>query len=177
MKSRTLRAALVVVAVCAGGILAYFAATAGAAILGPPALSPTPNSGQAASRFGPVGFKVQVVGRSDAAGTLQVRLVFRNESSQQQRADPADFVLEGPRGYAAAPVFGPGCPDWGRVDLYPPGDTATQPLRDAGGTAAPAVWGPSTLCFAGAPPAGLTLVWSPDVAFGPLGQDTRIPLT
>ena len=159
-----------------GIVLAYLVLTAGGAALHTPAASVTPNAGRAATRFGPVGFTVQVVGWQRAGGRVTVHLVFTNSSDTQQRADPQDFRLEAPGGSRERPAFGTGCPNWGRVDLYPGGSTATQPRRDADGTAAPAVWGPAALCFPEPATGDLTLLWAPDVAFALFGAETRIPL-
>jgi hypothetical protein len=164
-------AAIAVVAVAGIGV-GYLAWTAVSGPPGVPLTSPTPDRGRAATQFGAVEFYLRVDEvRRDAAG-LRLELTFTNRSREQQRADPLDFTLQGRR-----PVFEPGCPDWGRVDLYPPAGARDEPLRDPGGTRAGPVWGPSTLCFP--EPVGseaLTLVWEPDVAFGPLSEPIRIPL-
>lgn len=167
-----LRIGAIAVAAVVGLGLAYFAWTAFNGPVGVPLTSPTPNRGQAATQFGSVDFYLAVDGVEVTRGQVRVSLTFTNRSRQQQRADPLDFTLGGRR-----PVFGDGCPNWGRVDLYPPGGPSDQPLRDPAGTRAGAVFGPSTLCFPA--PAGtgaLTLVWEPDVAFGPLSEPIRIPL-
>ena len=167
-------AGLVVLAVGAG--LAYFVFTAVNGPIGVPLTSSTPNQGQAATQFGSVDFKLEVTGVSRTGAGTVVELVFRNTSHQQQRADPRDFSLVAGHGRPVSPTFGSGCPDWGRVDLYGPAEPASDPLRDAGGTRAGPTWGPSPLCF---PPPGngpLTLIWEPDVAFGPLSEPINIPL-
>lgn len=168
-----------IAAVVAVGLgLAYFAWTAFNGPVGVPLTSPTPNHGQAATQFGAVGFYLQV--DSVERGTRQVRLelTFVNRSDQQQRANPQDFTLVAGSSAPVAPAFGTGCPDWGRVDLFPPGaPIGGQPLRDPEGTRAGTTWGPSALCFPAASGTGaLTLVWEPDVAFGPLSEPIRIPL-
>ena len=138
--------------------------------------SQTANRGDAASITGPVGFHVAVASVTPSAGQVQLQLQFQNTSNQQQRADPADFRLTAAGGWHAAPVFGDGCPNWGRVDLYPKGG-GDQPLRDPAGTKAGPTWS-GTLCFPQPPSGGaLTLVWEPDVAFGPLSDPVLIPLT
>jgi len=159
---------------CVGLGLAYFAWTAFEGPIGVPLTSPTPNAGQAATQFEAVGFYLKVDSVARGADGVRVQLTFNNTSSQQQRADPQDFTLTNQTGTQVRPQFNDSCPDWGRVDLYPlqGGDA---PLRDPGGTKAGAHWGPSTLCF---PSIGgsLTLIWEPDVAFGPLSEPIRIPL-
>lgn len=154
--------------------LAYFAWTAVNGPIGVPLDSPTPNAGQAATQFQAVGFYLKVDGVERTAGIARIQVTFTNKSSRQQRADPQDFLLSG-----SAPQQHPffnntGCPNWGRVDLYAPSDNG-EPLRDPEGTRAGAVWGPSTLCFQD-PGGSLTLIWEPDVAFGPLSEPIRIPL-
>ena len=166
-----LRIAGIAAAAIVGLGLAYFAWTAFKGPPGVPLTSPTPNAGQAATQFNAVDFYLKVGGVKRSSGQVQIALTFINKSSQQQRANPEDFSLGG-----AGPVFGPGCPDWGRVDLYPPGGDSRAPLRDAAGTHAGSSWGPSTLCFQDAGAGSLTLVWEPDVAFGPLSEPIRIPL-
>lgn len=180
-----LRIAALAAVVVVGLGLAYFAFTA---ITGPPGVpltSTTPNAGQAATQFNAVGFYLKVDSVQRSAGEVRLQLTFINRSDQQQRADPHDFRLDG-NGLRTTegsvppqvePYFtGPGgaCPDWGRVDLYPPG-ASNAPLRDPEGTRAGATWGPSALCFQD-PGGALTLVWEPDVAFGPLSEPIRIPL-
>jgi hypothetical protein len=157
-----------------GAGLAYFAFTAINGPIGVPTTSPTPNAGQAATQFGAVGFRLRVDALRRLGGQVQVQLTFTNSSQQQQRADPRDFTLSNASGSSVRPAFGGSCPDWGRVDLYPPGAGA-EPLRDPGGTRSGPTWGPSSLCFP-ALAGSLTLVWEPDVAFGPLSEPIRIPL-
>ena len=154
--------------------LGYFAYTAFAGPIGLPLTSPTPDAGQAATQFNAVGFYLKADSVTRDAGTVRVELTFTNRSAQQQRADPQDFSLVHDGAAGVRPSFGAGCPNWGRVDLYPPGGGA-QPLRDAAGTKAGPVWGPSALCFPD-PGGALTLIWEPDVAFGPLSEPIRIPL-
>jgi hypothetical protein len=161
--------------VVVGAGLAYFAFTA---VYGPPGVpltSATPNAGQAATQFNAVGFRLRVDGIDRTGGIVRLQLLFTNTSTQQQRADPQDFRLEGSAA-AQRPFFhdGSDCPNWGRVDLYPPGGSDGR-LRDPGGTKAGPVWGPSQLCFQD-PGGSLTLIWEPDVAFGPLSEPIRIPL-
>ena len=168
-----------------GAGLAYFAFTAVNGPIGVPLTSTTPDAGQAATQFNAVGFflKVDSVTRNEHG--VSVQLTFTNKTEQQQRADPQDFKLDGKGQQTSegmipaelSPYFtspGGGCPNWGRVDLYPPGGSGA-PMRDPEGTRAGAVWGPSTLCFQD-PGGALTLVWEPDVAFGPLSEPIRIPL-
>ena len=169
------RAALIAVVVVVGAGLAYFAWTAVNGPIGVPLTSVTPNAGQAATQFGSVGFKLQVASVQRSPGTVRLELIFRNTSTQQQRADPQDFLLMA-GGATARPSFSSECPNWGRVDLYAPGAPSSEPLRDAGGTRAGATWGPSALCFPDPGAGALTLVWEPDVAFGPLSEPIRIPL-
>jgi len=171
-----------------GAGLAYFAFTAVNGPIGVPLISPTPNAGQAATQFGAVGFFLKVDGVQRGSYGVRLQLTFFNRSNEQQRADPQDFRLEGKGRQTGEgevqpqqePFFTSGpaqlnqCPNWGRVDLYPPGG-GDQPLRDPAGTRAGAIWGPSTLCFQD-PGGALTLIWEPDVAFGPLSEPIRIPL-
>ena len=161
-------------AVVVGAGLAYFAWTAINGPIGVPLTSATPNAGQAATQFGAVGFYLKVDGVKRNGDQVEVSLTFVNKSAQQQRANPQDFSLEGRS--TVRPTFGSGCPDWGRVDLYPPGGDSNAPLRDPNGTRAGATWGPSLLCFSSAGSGALTLIWEPDVAFGPLSEPIRIPL-
>ena len=168
-----------------GAGLAYFAFTAVNGPIGVPLTSTTPNAGQAATQFNAVGFYLKVDSVTRDAGTIRVTLTFTNRTRQQQRANPQDFTLQGKGTQTsegeiqpvANPVFDSegDCKDWGRVDLYGPGEPAADPLRDPGGTRAGAVWGPATLCFQD-PTGSLTLIWEPDVAFGPLSEPIRIPL-
>lgn len=169
------RAAVIAVVVVVGAGLAYFAWTAVNGPVGVPLTSPTPNAGQAATQFAAVGFKLQVASVQRSQGSVRLELVFRNTSTQQQRADPQDFSLVA-GGATVRPTFGSDCPNWGRVDLYPAGAPSGEPLRDAQGTRAGATWGPSALCFPDPGAGSLTLVWEPDVAFGPLSEPIRIPL-
>lgn len=158
-------------------VLATWVVTSDGRRFGEPMTSATPNHGQAAREFGGrVGFTVDVTQVDRESARLVLHLTFRNTSSEQQRANPADFRLEDATGWHAAPVFEAPCADWGRVDLYPPGATS-QPLRDPNGTRAGATW-LGTLCFPEPPgeSAALTLVWEPDVAFGPLSVPVRISL-
>lgn len=160
--------------VVVGAALAYFVIAA-SGVIGP-VVSPTPNNGQAATQFGPVQFTVQVVDVARAAGRVEIKVVFRNKSQSQQRADPADFLLKSGSQRLHA-EFGPGCADWGRVDLYPTGDTAAQPRRDADATGVGPTWGPTVLCFRDpGPGSALTLAWTPDVSFALFGQETDIPV-
>lgn len=165
-----------------GAGLAYFAFTVVNGPIGVLLTSATPNAGQAATQFGAVGFYLKVDGVQRGTNGVKLQLTFFNRSDQQQRANPQDFQLEGNASHRQPPYFTASeptsslkeCPDWGRVDLYPSGG-GDQPLRDPGGTRAGAVWGPSTLCFED-PGGELTLIWEPDVAFGPLSEPIRIPL-
>lgn len=151
---------------------AVFRSETGGLIPGP---STTPRTGAASNWLGPVGFAVKVTSVQRTGSSLVVQLSFRNTSNSQQRADPGDFTLVSGH-QNLRPTFGPGCPNWGRVDLYPSGATS-QALRDPGGTRAGSTWGPSSLCFpVSRLPAKLILEWSPDVAFGPLSDTTRIDL-
>lgn len=168
-----LRYPLVAVAAALVLVIGYAAFTA-ARNLGTGA-APSRGGATATNAMGPVGFKVKVdqVQRSD--GEIIVTLTFENTSDSQQRADPADFRLK-VSGREVTPSFGATCSNWGRVDLYPPSGS-NEPLRDPNGTKAPATWGPATLCFAdSAAPSDLVLVWSPDVAFGPLSGTSEIDL-
>lgn len=154
--------------------LAYFAYTA---VNGPPGValnSTTQNAGQAATQFNAVSFYLKVDAVDHTTDGLRLELTFTNKSSQQQRADPQDFTLTNESGTKVRPQFSDSCPNWGRVDLYPPGGQ-DEPLRDPGGTKAGPTWGPSPLCFTGLG-GELTLIWEPDVAFGPLSEPIRIPL-
>lgn len=136
---------------------------------------PTTGSASANNVIGPVGFKVNVDNVQRSGDQIVVTLTFDNTSDAQQRADPADFSLK-IDGHTVGPSFGTNCPNWGRVDLYPPGGSS-EPLRDSDGTKAPATWGPATLCFAdSSAPTDLILEWSPDVAFGPLSGTSEIDL-
>lgn len=158
-----------------GAGLAYFAFTAVNGPIGVPLTSTTPNAGQAATQFQAVDFYLRVDRVDRTGGVVRVTMTFTNRSTQQQRADPQDFTLHG-GGSDAKPFFhdSADCPNWGRVDLYPR-NGGDEPLRDPEGTRAGAVWGPSTLCFQD-PTGSLTLIWEPDVAFGPLSEPIRIPL-
>ena len=145
---------------------------------GQPLVSATPNHGQAAREFGgTLGFTLDVTQVDRADGRLVLHVRFQNTTSEQQRANPADFQLEDSAGWHAKAVFEAPCSDWGRVDLYPPG-AGSQPLRDPNGTRAGATW-EGVLCFSEPPSADrrLTLVWEPDVAFGPLSIPVRIAIS
>ena len=105
---------------------------------------------------------------------------FTNQSTQQQRANPADFHLVDALGIAHAPTFlsAPSgqCLRWQMADLYPNG-AGSAPPRDKEATQAGRSFGPQQLCFTagGAADAPLTLVWDPDVSFL-FDSPTRIPL-
>ena len=160
--------------VVVGAGLAYFAFTAVNGPIGVPLTSTTPNAGQAATQFNAVGFHLKVDAVQRTAGGIRLQLTFTNTSSQQQRANPEDFTLTNDSATTFRPQFNADCPNWGRVDLYPQG-AGDEPQRDPEGTRAGPVWGPSPLCF-GYLGGNLTLIWEPDVAFGPLSEPIRIPL-
>ena len=155
--------------------LAYFAWTAIVGPVGVPLTSPTPNAGQAATQFGAVGFYVRVDRVLRVPEGVSVDLTFRNTSTQQQRVDTADFELKAHSGnWVRYSVFD-GCDGGGRVDMYPAGMPRSAPLRDADGERAGATYR-TAICFPDPGPGPLTLVWEPDVAFGPLSEPINIPL-
>lgn len=139
-----------------------------------------PNQGDAG------GFLLHVIGvdreASDPIFTgpghlVKVVVTFENTTSSQQRADPADFGLQGQRaGSDVHPTHLPSgdCRQWQRADLYPPRGGGGA-LRDADAQRAGPTFGPVTLCFTPATTTGrLFLHWAPDI--GLIGGDVRIPL-
>ena len=159
-----------------GLFLAYFAWTAIVGPVGVPLTSPTPNAGQAATQFGAVGFYLHVDKVEEPfANEALVWLTFRNTSNQQQRADNADFQLQARNGHWVRYSVFEGCSNGIRTDLYPERMPRTTPLRDPDGAAADAVFS-TDICFTDPGPKPWTLIWEPDVAFGPLSEPIRIPL-
>lgn len=143
--------------------------------VGVPLTSPTPDAGQAATQFGSVGFYVHVDAVVGSTEHVAIRMTFRNTSTQQQRVDVADFQLQAANGAAVRATPGDGCQSAGRVDLYAPGMPSSTPLRDRDGQRV----GPTyrtAICFPAPGPKPWTLIWEPDVAFGPLSEPIRIPL-
>ncbi|HEX6489333.1 MAG TPA: hypothetical protein VF137_10760 [Candidatus Dormibacteraeota bacterium] len=167
-----------VAAVCVlfiGGVLVYFVITAVNGPFGVPLTSPTPDAGQAATQFGSVGFYLHVTKVDRGGDHVTVAITLENTSEQQQRFDPQDFRLQAQGdALSEAAIPADGC-RWGRVDLYPRGMPASTPLRDPEGERAGATWF-AAVCFPRAGTGALTLIWSPDVAFGPLSEPIRIPL-
>ncbi len=104
-----------------------------------------------------------------------IDVTFTNTSGEQQRVDAADFHLKGRNGNVARYIVFGACSDGGRVDLYPAGMPPTTPLRDPEGQRAGATY-ETSICFPDPGGGPLTLVWEPDVAFGPLSEPINIPL-
>lgn len=140
-----------------------------------PLTSPTPNAGQAATQFGSVGFFVQVTRVVRQPQMVFVDMTFRNTSTQQQRVDIADFELRAQNGNWVHAAPGDGCQSVGRVDMYPAGMSRSSPKRDADGAAVGSTYR-TGICFPDPGPAPFTLIWEPDVAFGPLSEPIHIPL-
>ena len=141
-----------------------------------PLTSPTPNAGQAATQFGAVGFYLHVNRVERVQQGVLLDLSFSNTSTQQQRVDNADFQLKGRSGNLVRHTVFEGCSNGQqRVDLYPRGMPASTPLRDPDGLRAGATYR-DTICFPDPGDGPLTLVWEPDVAFGPLSEPINIPL-
>jgi hypothetical protein len=112
------------------------------------------------------GFAMQVVSRqaataADGTPIVVLQVGFRNQGRVRFTARPADFQLLQPAGGIAHPDFSvAACPPWQQLAVPP--STLSRPVP---------------VCFRGAPPGpALTLLWTPDVAPGPLGTENRVEL-